>query len=229
MAYEAMNDLALRFVSLEARSVLDLGCGSGAAGAFLKARQPCRVVGVTYDPEEAAAAAQRLDRVEVADLNDFDPASLGTFDCILCSHVLEHLYKPQNLLRRLHDALKPDGTLIVALPNVLFWKQRLLFLRGRFRYTSGGLMDETHFRFFDCRTAAALPEGAEYEIVARASEGGFPLSRFLGRYLQTKLDSLCTGVFPGLFSWQFVMSCRSKLDGVRSGNPGSPAARNDVQ
>lgn len=34
-----------------------------------------------------------------------------------------------------------------ALPNVLFWKQRLQFMSGRFRYTEGGLIG---FQFVFC-------------------------------------------------------------------------------
>jgi hypothetical protein len=46
---------------------------------------------------------------------------------------------------RLRAALVDGGTLIIALPNVLHWRQRLTFLRGTFRYTPGGIMDARIF------------------------------------------------------------------------------------
>jgi 2-polyprenyl-3-methyl-5-hydroxy-6-metoxy-1,4-benzoquinol methylase len=185
-----------------------LGCGSGALGREIKeARGECRVVGVTYSEDEAALAARCLDEVLVRDLNTFVPAEAGEFDCIVCSHVLEHLYRPDEALRRLRRGLSPDGMLIVALPNVLYWRQRLNFFRGNFRYTDGGLMDRTHYRFFDWNTAQELLAESGYRVVEAAADGGFPLSRFLPRAGE-RLDRAALKKFPGLFGFQFVFVCR---------------------
>ena len=39
------------------------------------------------------------------------------FDCIICSHVLEHVYDPRDMLIKLKSALKAGGALIISLPN----------------------------------------------------------------------------------------------------------------
>ena len=208
MGYDSVNRPVLEQVPPGARSVLDLGCGGGAMGEVLKSARGCSVVGVTFDEDEAAQARRRLDRVEVLDLNACDPAGLGTFDCVLCSHVLGHLLHPERLLRGLRQCLGPGGTLVVALPNILFWKQRLEFARGRFRYADGGLMDRTHYRFYDWSSAAELLTGSGYIIRHRAADGGWPLSRFLGRRAGGQLDRLATRWLPGLFGWQFVFRCQ---------------------
>jgi hypothetical protein len=65
--------------------------------------------------------------------------------------------------------------IIVALPNVLHWKQRLEFLKGHFKYTEGGLMDRTHFRFFDWQTAQDLLTQSGYQITQAEADGSFPL------------------------------------------------------
>jgi SAM-dependent methyltransferase len=184
-----------------------VGCGGGVFGAAVKSSRACTVVGVTYSEAEAVQARERLDRVEVADLNDFEPDSLGTFDCIVCSHVLEHLHDPQQVLSRLRACLAPGGVLLVALPNVLFWKQRLDFLRGRFRYTEGGLMDCTHVRFFDWYSADQLLRDAGFEVVERVADGVFPLSRLFGSALSGLINLAALRRFPGLFGVQFVLRC----------------------
>ncbi|HSV72125.1 MAG TPA: class I SAM-dependent methyltransferase [Methylibium sp.] len=209
MIYDAVNQAVLRRIPSGVRQVLDLGCGSGALGAALKARHGCTIVGVTASAAEAAAAWSRLDRVEVADLNDFDPAPLGAFDCIVCSHVLEHLLDPGALLRRLRGCLAPGASLLVALPNALFWRQRLEFLRGRFRYTDGGLMDSSHYRFFDWQTAEQLVRDAGYRVTERAADGGLPGSRRLGARLSAVLDRQALARFPGLFGHQFLLQARA--------------------
>lgn len=210
MIYQSINAAVLGCVPHGTGTLLDVGCGGGAFGAAVKARlASCAVTGVTYSEAEARLASQSLDHVAVADLNQFDPTPLGQFDCIVCSHVLEHLLQPQQVLSRLRACLNPGGHLVVALPNALFWKQRLQFLRGHFRYTDGGLMDRTHLRFFDWDTAEQLVREAGFVAVSRHADGGLPLSRLLGPVLGPAIDRWALARFPGLFGFQFVLSCEA--------------------
>jgi SAM-dependent methyltransferase len=163
---------------------------------------------VTFDEQEAAVARLRLDTVITGDLNVLDPAAFGVFDCVICSHVLEHLQHPDALLEKLHRCLAPEGTMILAVPNVLFWRQRFEFLRGRFRYTDGGLMDKTHYRFFDWTSVRSLPLAAGYSIEQCVADGSFPLSRRLWGTARRRLDNAALAWFPGLFAWQFVLRCQ---------------------
>lgn len=205
MIYQSINEAVCERIPSGTRSLLDVGCGGGVFGAAVKSARACTVVGVTYSEAEAVQARQRIDRVEVADLNDFEPDSLGTFDCIVCSHVLEHLHDPQQVLSRLRACLAPGGVLLVALPNVLFWKQRIEFIRGRFRYTEGGLMDRTHVRFFDWHSADQLVRDAGFEVIERVADGVFPLSRLFGSALSGRINRAALRRFPGLFGVQFVL------------------------
>ena len=207
MPYDSVNESVLRQIPPTARSVLDVGCGTGSLGARVKTNS-CRVVGITFDHEEARIASSRLVAVIVADLNNLETQPLGTFDCVVCSHVLEHLHHPDVTLGRLRACLAPGGTLLIAVPNVLYWKQRLQFLQGRFTYTDGGTMDRTHYRFFDWSSARQLPVVAGLELQSCTSDGGFPLSRALPTPLRTALDRKALRLFPGLFGWQFVLTCR---------------------
>jgi len=208
MPYEAVNQAVLSRVPKTTGRLLDVGCGTGLLGRRVKEAFGCQVVGVTNCKQEAALAAEHLDQVVLQDLNDFDPTKLGTFDCIVCSHVLEHLYQPNQVVERLRRVLTPEGTLIVALPNVLHWRQRLEFARGRFRYTDGGLMDHTHYRFFDWKSAQRLLSESGCSVIEGAAEGTFPLSRILfqaGRLV----DRTAVAALPGLFGFQFVFVCRA--------------------
>lgn len=207
MIYRAANAAVLARVPAGILRILDVGCGTGALGKALKARGECCVVGVTHSSEEAREARAVLDEVRVADLNQFHPDPGETFDCLICSHVLEHLVEPAEVLRRLKESCRPAGRLVVALPNVLQWRQRLAFLGGRFEYADGGLMDRTHLRFYDWRTARALIEGAGYRVEEAAADGTFPASRFvpgLGRLL----DRCSIALWPGLFGVQFLFVAR---------------------
>jgi SAM-dependent methyltransferase len=162
------------------------------------------VAGITHSKLEAERARGVLDQVVIADLETFDFRDLAQFDCIICSHVLEHLRNPGEVLKRSSAALAPGGVILIALPNALYWRQRLQFLLGRFRYTEGGLMDNTHVVFFDWATAQQLVTGAGLRLADCASEGGFPGSRFLGP-AGAALDQVSLRFAPGLMGTQFVL------------------------
>jgi SAM-dependent methyltransferase len=206
MIYDGVNHPLLARVPKTTTRLLDVGCGAGALGRKIRTAMNCRVVGITHSTAEAALAKDCIDEVWVCDLNSFAPPVTDSFDCIVCSHVLEHVVCPEEVLKRLLGLLSPQGTLIVALPNILFWRQRLDFLRGHFRYTDGGLMDRTHYRFFDWSSAQALLTESGYSIADASADGFFPLSRFLYRAGEM-CDRAALKLFPGLFGFQFVFIC----------------------
>lgn len=194
LVYQALNQSVLARVPNTTKRLLDIGCGSGAFGQAVKERTGCYVEGITYSDAEAGLARRASDNVLVQDLNHFDPTNLGPFDCAVCSHVLEHLYAPENLLVKLRSCLTPTAILLVALPNILVWRQRWQFFTGRFRYTDEGLMDRTHFRFFDFESASALLRGSGYQITSVEAEGGFPYTRFLPAAVSQRIDKWAFGM-----------------------------------
>ena len=206
LTYGSVNPAVLSRVPSRSRRVLDVGCGTGALGRVLKDQHPERyVAGITHAEQEAEGARAVLDQVVIADLETYDFGNLGEkFDCVICSHVLEHLRNPVEVLARLRQVLTVDGVILIALPNVLYWRQRLQFLIGRFRYTEGGLMDNTHVVFFDWTTARNLVIEAGLRLSACASDGGFPGSRFLGP-AGTVLDAVSLRLAPALMGTQFVL------------------------
>jgi len=62
--------------------------------------------------------------------------------------------------------LKPEGRIVVSMPNIASWDRRLALLFGHFDYADSGIMDRTHLRFFTFRTAQALLEEAGLVILA---------------------------------------------------------------
>lgn len=207
--YSGLNTVVLNSIPPTAKRILDLGCGTGALGKWIKARQACNISGITYSESEAHKAREVLDTVLVRNLDSFSVDGLPEFDCIVCSHVLEHLLWPEELLKLLKSRLSPSGQLIVAVPNVLVWHSRIKLALGRFRYTDGGIMDRTHFRFFDWRSAQTLVSGAGYRITSAIADGGLPRSRYLWRGKRFA-DSLATRLAPGIFGWQFVITAENQ-------------------
>jgi 2-polyprenyl-3-methyl-5-hydroxy-6-metoxy-1,4-benzoquinol methylase len=212
MIYTSINKPVFQQIPQHAKKILDIGCGSGILGQTIKQKINCEVFGITYSEDEANLASQCLDKVIVADINQLDPSILGEFDCIICSHILEHLYNPEKLLIELHNNLSKEGKLIVALPNVLFFKQRWEFIKGNFKYTDGGLMDKTHFRFYDWETAYQLLIQTNWIVTQRIADIHFPLPliRKLVSPLEPSLNKLVSQKFPGLFGTQFILVAKTQ-------------------
>lgn len=133
------------------KSVLDVGCWTGDLGRALIGRG-CQVSGLEVDEEAAELARADLDQVVVADLNSsptsehFPPAS---FDVVIFADVLEHLQDPVAVLADAAALLKPDGRVVISVPNITHGSVRLALLQGRWSYTDTGLLDATHIRFFN--------------------------------------------------------------------------------
>lgn len=49
------------------------------------------------------------------------PFASKSFDCIVCSEVLEHLPSPGKVLNEFHRLLKIKGSLIISVPNWISW------------------------------------------------------------------------------------------------------------
>ena len=135
-----------------------------------------------------------------------------TYDAVICSPVLEPLRWPDRLLKEVREVLQPrQGVLLVALPNVLFYKNRWRFLTGHFDYEESGLMDASHFRWFTYASSRRLVESAGFEVLSQSGEGSFPLPfvrRLVGRKGAAAVDAMATRLFPGLFGYQLLLLAR---------------------
>jgi 2-polyprenyl-3-methyl-5-hydroxy-6-metoxy-1,4-benzoquinol methylase len=210
----AGNPALLELLDPGCRRVLDVGCGAGDNAARLRRRDPaCRVHGITLNHAEAALAAPELERCWVFDLEQTWPPELERerFDALLFSHVLEHLRAPSRVLARFCRMLVPGGCVLIAVPNVLGWRQRLSFLQGRFEYEASGVLDATHLRFFTYLTADRylLADCPELVLRAKRVTGSVPLWWLRRHVLPARacsaLDALGCRALPNLFGAEILL------------------------
>ena len=138
-------------IPLGASSVLDVGCGSAAlAVAYRRLNPRARIFGIDNDPATADLAASRCDAFSDAD-TEAEPRPFGDdrrFDCIIYGDVLEHMREPWTVLAQQVEALEPDGTVLICVPNLEHWSFALHLLQGDWDYKPHGLLDRTHLRWF---------------------------------------------------------------------------------
>ncbi|NQZ02307.1 MAG: 3-demethylubiquinone-9 3-O-methyltransferase [Bdellovibrionales bacterium] len=97
----------------EAPAVLDLGCGAGFLSNFL-AENACKVVGVDQSAE-ALQVAERYDSTgkvlyHKGDLLEYQ--SREGFDAVTAMDILEHVERPELLVEKAFQCLRPDGVFV---------------------------------------------------------------------------------------------------------------------
>jgi 2-polyprenyl-3-methyl-5-hydroxy-6-metoxy-1,4-benzoquinol methylase len=163
------------------------------------------VDGAELSADAARQAEQICERVWVGDLERLDVDDLATYRVMLFGDTLEHLVDPAGLLRRLHPKLDTDGALVVSIPNVANWTMRLRLLAGRWNYTDRGILDRTHLRFFNKRTAIELLQSAGFEVVRVQAAVPVPLATKPGL---SRLGYLIGNLWPSFFAYTFIITAR---------------------
>ncbi len=154
--------------------VLEIGCGTGATGRFIKQKMPEVIyTGIEIDETAANIAKGRIDNVIIGNVEDIDLLSFGiareSFDLIICADVLEHLYDPWKVLNILRGYLKPHGSIVASIPNVQNVSLIKHLIDGNWTYSRYGLLDSTHIRFFTWNEIERLFQGTGFEIIKFSS------------------------------------------------------------
>jgi len=209
------NPLVIDQIDSACSRVLDVGCGAGDNAQLLKSRFPrCTVFGITRSEAEAERARRYMAACWVDDIEGEVGSYLQgeTFDCLLFSHVLEHLRNPAEVVARMSRLLRRGGQMVIAVPNVMFFHMRLRFLRGDFEYQpEGGILDDTHLHFFTYFTADKylLSAAPDLQLTRKAVGGYIPLpflrGRVIPRGLAQAVDRWGTRHWPNLFGNQIVL------------------------
>jgi SAM-dependent methyltransferase len=142
----------------QARSVLDLGCGDGALGAWKPDDR--EVHGLEIDP----TLVERLKGYRSASVWDLDqpceiPFEHETFDAVVAKDILEHLQRPWNTVAEIRRVLKPGG---LVMASVICYRSRRVW------------SDYTHVRGFTERTARGLFSDAGFVVERQWRMGGVP-------------------------------------------------------
>lgn len=94
------------------KNILDIGCGTGDF-LFRAKDEGWQVFG--FEPNAKAKAISKSKNINLID--DLDSFQKQSFDVITMWHVLEHVPDLDKQIRQIKSLLKPDGLLIIAVPN----------------------------------------------------------------------------------------------------------------
>lgn len=163
-----MRTEMLAYIPENANRILEVGCGEGVFCNALK-RNGREIWGIDLDANSAAKAEKIINKVLVGSIDDLiKTLPPSYFDCVIFNDVFEHLYTPWDTLLNLKKVLAPNAVVVSSIPNFRYVNNLLLNIiwNKDFKYNpEGGIMDDTHIRFFTSRSIIRMYEEQGYEII----------------------------------------------------------------
>lgn len=140
-----MQNLAKRGIT--GGSLLEIGCGYGYLLEEAKEFFPYRV-GTDFSTEGVRQSAAKADLVYEGGIEQVPDDA--TFDCVIATHVIEHVYEPLGFVRKLIGHAKPGASVVLAAPDMGGLLRKAM---GR-RWASFKVPE--HVLYFDAGTLGSL-------------------------------------------------------------------------
>ncbi len=147
------------FLSREQAKVLDVGCGNHSPRRTKKYYPDCRYFGLDRCFESYIEAAdlevmERFYEIDLTNVSALDDIPDDFFDCVIMSHVIEHLPEAEAAIAKLCGKVAVGGGMYVETPSA--HSVRLPHMSQTLNFHD----DPTHVRLYDVRTICkALESG----------------------------------------------------------------------
>lgn len=207
--FESRNALvtwAVRCWCPNARSVLEVGCGTGfVLQALAQALPQATLYASEVLSPGLEIARRRVQRAEFLQIDARRLPFVDELDLVGAFDVIEHIEEDEAVLRSVHEALKPGGTFIATVPQHMWmWSAKDEIARHKRRYTRPELVGKLRRAGFEVLKATSFvslllpamwasrkrPATDEFAIPAR-------LNRLLSAVMAAELAAIRSGVgFP---------------------------------
>ena len=189
--------------------VLDIGCATGYFANQLN-KIGCETWGVDNDKVALKRASKPCKKVIIANLDEAKRISAPRkyFDFVIVLDVLEHLLHPENVLAIIKNHLKPNGMIIVSIPNIAHASIRWMLFMGKFEYASTGILDSTHVKFYTHASILELIRSNGYHVLNTIPTNGMCKVPFLYKItdrLPMSWQYFIVKRFPTLFAFQYII------------------------
>lgn len=143
--------------------ILDVGCGSGLFTRRLKEFGTLYGVDISEDACKQARKNGIITKTLNIDAQTILPFRSSKFDVVIALDIIEHIYEMDFWLGQIYRILKPEGTFVVATPNMrgLTFLGRMLF-GDPFEAWKGTEAD--HIRFFYNSSLRRLLERHKFKV-----------------------------------------------------------------
>ena len=144
------------------KSICDLGCGNGHISGRLAALD-YDVTGVDASASGIQIARRSYPNVRFIEGLIDGNRNVGDFDLVISSDVIEHMYRPSDLLEAAQSILKPGGHVLIGTPYHGYLKNLVLAALGKMDSHFSALHDGGHIKFFSVKTLSSLMRSHGFE------------------------------------------------------------------
>lgn len=135
------------------KKVLDIGCRDGALTSYYYEGNTVTGFDIDSDALERAKSSLGISTIH-GDLNGEWSVEKKSFDVVVAAEVIEHLYYPEEVVKKIASVLTKEGMLLGTVPNAFSLKHRIRYFFLRKKGTP--LEDPTHINHFTLRELEAL-------------------------------------------------------------------------
>lgn len=157
-------------------SVIDLGCGNGALLATFGDRG-WKLVGVDSSASGIAIATQHWPSIQFikADVTaPIDSVQYNSFDAVVTTDVIEHVFAPRGLASNCFRLLKPGGVVIISTPYHGYLKNVAIAVTDSWDSHLNPLWDFGHIKFWSVHTFSTLLSETGFEDLEWQGVGRVP-------------------------------------------------------
>lgn len=198
------------------KKVLDIGCAGGFLAHALGNGWKGELFGIERDYSWANSKdLKKYKKIYWLDLETKDITRVlkkadKNFDIVVAADILEHLQKPEKTLEEIKKILRPEGYLMVSLPNSNYLPVliiRLIF--PKFRMSKGPL-DRTHKHFYNLESAKKILQKNNFKVI-KIQTTPPPLELIFQAFANTPFFKIVYNInyflailLPSLFAYQLL-------------------------
>jgi len=160
--FESLCDLIDCKKTISAK-LLDIGCGNGDF-IWLAQKRGWSVQGIELSQTAVNFAVQMRNLDVKLGAPDQLPFAENSYDVVTLLDVLEHLSNPAKVLKEIYRVLKPEGTLIVQVPNTPFqiFKARAQKIKNGRKATT--MATPLHLNHFDALSLSNFAAKSQFTV-----------------------------------------------------------------
>lgn len=189
------------------QTILSIGCGPCVDIQFLINDNEVHGIDISNKAlclaQKKGVTTHNLDLTKVEKL----PFDDDSFDVIIATDILEHIFFPDQLLLEIRRLMKPSGYAIISVPNHFYYSMRFRILFGKgivLPFHNCNEWEYFHIRFFTSKSFELLLNNVNFEIANRYYDQFINIPRGLPHFIDEQL----VRKFPVLFSMHFI--CKVK-------------------
>jgi SAM-dependent methyltransferase len=180
--------------------IVDVGCDRGIIKRFIPPIDGARWIGLDIDIDRPDVELANYDERVQADFDMGLPLPDETADIAICSHVLEHLPRPEFTLREIFRIMKPGGLLLVGVPTAPRFIAKLREKQFAKQLARGTRVPGQHIHVFWSKRLRTMAERAGFHVEYST---GTSLIRKKGSKLENhaawiRFNQIGAAIFPSL-------------------------------